>query len=53
VSLRWLGAIAVGTLALWPALLLAGPTRVEALKAFADGQRDSRRQGARALGETA
>jgi tetratricopeptide (TPR) repeat protein len=53
VSLRWLGAIAVGTLALWPALLLAGPTREEALKALADtGNVDSRRQGARALGDT-
>jgi tetratricopeptide (TPR) repeat protein len=53
VSLRWLGAIVVGTLALWPALLLAGPTREEALKALADtGHVDSRRQGARALGET-
>jgi len=53
VSLRWLGAIVVGTLALWPAVLLAGPTREEALKALADtGSVDSRRQGARALGET-
>jgi len=53
VSLRWLGAIVVATLALCPALLLAGPTREEALKALADtGHVDSRRQGARALGET-
>jgi len=53
VSLRGLGAIVVGTLALWPAVLLAGPTREEALKALADtGSVDSRRQGARALGET-
>ena len=53
MSLRWLGAIVVGALALWPALLLAGPTREEALKALADtGSVDSRRQGARALGET-
>ena len=53
MSLRWLGAIVVGTLALWPAVLLAGPTREEALKALADtGSVDSRRQGARALGET-
>ena len=53
MSLRGLGAIVVGTLALWPAVLLAGPTREEALKALADtGSVDSRRQGARALGET-
>ena len=53
MSLRWFGAIVVGTLALWPALLLAGPTREEALKALADtGNADHRRQGARALGET-
>ena len=53
MRLRWLGAIVVGTLALWPALLLAGPTREEALKALADtGNVTSRRQGAQALGET-
>jgi tetratricopeptide (TPR) repeat protein len=40
-------------LASWPAALLAGPTREEALKALADkGSADSRRLGAEALGET-
>jgi tetratricopeptide (TPR) repeat protein len=40
-------------LALWPAPLLAGPTREEALKALADkGSADSRRLGAQALGDT-
>jgi tetratricopeptide (TPR) repeat protein len=40
-------------LALWPAPLLAGPTREEALKALADkGSVDSRRLGAQALGDT-
>jgi tetratricopeptide (TPR) repeat protein len=40
-------------LASWPAALLAGPTREEALKALADkGSPDRRRLGAEALGET-
>jgi tetratricopeptide (TPR) repeat protein len=40
-------------LASWPAALLAGPTREEALKALADkGSADSRRLGAQVLGET-
>jgi tetratricopeptide (TPR) repeat protein len=40
-------------LASWPAALLAGPTREEALKALADkGSADSRRLGAQALGDT-
>jgi tetratricopeptide (TPR) repeat protein len=53
VSVRWLAALVLGALALWPALLVAGPTREEALKALGDtASVDSRRQGARALGET-
>jgi tetratricopeptide (TPR) repeat protein len=50
---RWLGILVLMALALSPALLLAGPTREEALKALADkGSADSRRLGAEALGET-
>jgi tetratricopeptide (TPR) repeat protein len=50
---RWLGTLVLMVLALWPAPLLAGPTREEALKALADkGSADSRRLGAQALGET-
>jgi len=50
---RWLGTFVLVALALSPALLLAGPTREEALKALADkGSADSRRLGAQALGET-
>ena len=50
---RWLGTLVLLALALSPALLLAGPTREEALKALADkGSADSRRLGAQALGET-
>ena len=50
---RWLGTLVLMALALWPAPLLAGPTREEALKALADkGSADSRRMGAQALGET-
>ena len=50
---RWLGTLVLIALALWPAPLLAGPTREEALKALADkGSADSRRLGAQALGET-
>jgi len=53
VSVRWLAALVLGALALWPAMLVAGPTREEALKALADtASVESRRQGARALGET-
>jgi len=50
---RWLGTLVLMALALWPAPLLAGPTREEALKALADkGSADSRRLGAQALGDT-
>ena len=50
---RVLAALVLAALAFWPASLLAGPTREEALKALADTRSaDSRRQGARALGET-
>jgi tetratricopeptide (TPR) repeat protein len=50
---RWLGTFVLMALALWPAPLLAGPTREEALKALADkGSADSRRLGAQALGDT-
>jgi tetratricopeptide (TPR) repeat protein len=50
---RWLGTLVLIALALSPALLLAGPTREEALKALADkGSPDRRRLGAEALGET-
>ena len=50
---RWLGTLVLMALALWPASLLAGPTREEALKALADkGSADSRRLGAQALGDT-
>jgi len=50
---RWLGTLVLLALAVSPALLLAGPTREEALKALADkGSADSRRLGAQALGET-
>jgi tetratricopeptide (TPR) repeat protein len=53
VRRRWLGTLVLTALALWPAPLLAGPTREEALKALADkGSADSRRLGAQALGET-
>jgi tetratricopeptide (TPR) repeat protein len=46
-------SLVLAALTLWPASLLAGPTREEALKALADtGNVDSRRQGAQALGET-
>ena len=47
-----LAVLALTVLALSPASLRAGPTREEALKALADTRSvDSRRQGARALGE--
>ena len=50
---RVLAALVLAALAFWPASLLAGPTREEALKALADTRSaDGRRQGARALGET-
>jgi tetratricopeptide (TPR) repeat protein len=52
VSVRWLGSLVLAAIALWPASLLAGPTREEALKALAEtGDVDSRRRGAQALGE--
>jgi tetratricopeptide (TPR) repeat protein len=48
-----LAALVLAALAFWPASLLAGPTREEALRALADTRSaDSRQQGARALGET-
>ena len=50
---RGLAVLALTVLALSPASLRAGPTREEALKSLADTRSvDSRRQGARALGET-
>jgi tetratricopeptide (TPR) repeat protein len=53
VKVRWLASLSLAVLALWPATLLAGPTREEALKALgATGDVDSRRRGAQALGET-
>lgn len=53
MSARWLASLVLAALALSPASLLAGPTREEALRALADTKSaDSRRQGARALGET-
>jgi len=53
VSTRWLAALALAALALWPALPAAGPTREEALRALADTRSaDTRRQGVRALAET-
>jgi tetratricopeptide (TPR) repeat protein len=53
VKVRWLAPLSLAVLALWPAALLAGPTREEALKALgATGDVDSRRRGAQALGET-
>ena len=53
MSTRWLAALALAALALWPALPAAGPTREEALRALADTRSaDTRRQGVRALAET-
>jgi tetratricopeptide (TPR) repeat protein len=53
MSARWLASLALAALAFWPALLAAGPTREEALRALADTRSaDSRRQGVRALAET-
>lgn len=53
MTVRWLGSLVLAALALWPAALVAGPTREEALKALGDtGEVDSRRRGAEALGET-
>jgi tetratricopeptide (TPR) repeat protein len=53
VKVRRLASLSLAVLALWPAALLAGPTREEALKALgATGDVDSRRRGAQALGET-
>jgi len=53
VSARWLASLALAALAFWPALLGATSTREEALRALADTRSaDSRRQGARILGET-
>ena len=48
-----MGSLVLAALALWPASLLAGPTREEALKALGEtGDADSRRRAAQALGET-
>jgi tetratricopeptide (TPR) repeat protein len=53
VTVRWLGPLVLAALALWPAALVAGSTREEALKALGDsGDVDRRRRGAEALGET-
>ena len=53
MSARWLASLALAALAFWPALLGATSTREEALRALADTRSaDSRRQGARILGET-
>jgi len=53
VTVRWLGSLVLAALALWPAALVASPTREEALKALGDtGDVDSRRRAAEALGET-
>ena len=53
MSARWLASLALAALAFWPALLGASSTREEALRALADTRSaDSRRQGARILGET-
>ena len=53
MSARWLGSLALVALAFSPAVLAAGPTRDEALKALgATGDVESRRRGALALGET-
>jgi len=53
MSARWLALLALAALAFWPAALVAGPTREEALRALADTRSaDSRRQGARTLAET-
>jgi len=53
VSARWLASLALAALAFWPALLGASSSREEALRALADTRSaDSRRQGARILGET-
>ncbi len=53
MKVRWLASLSLAVLALWPAALLAGPTREDALKALgATGDVDSRRRGAQALGET-
>jgi tetratricopeptide (TPR) repeat protein len=52
VTVRWLGSLVLAALALWPAALVAGPTREEALKALGDTGDVDRRRGAEALGET-
>ena len=53
MSARWLASLALAALVFWPAALVAGPTREEALRALADTRSaDSRRQGVRALAET-
>ena len=53
MSARWLASLALAALAFWPALLGASSSREEALRALADTRSaDSRRQGARILGET-
>ena len=53
MSARWLGSLALVALAFSPAVLAAGPSRDDALKALgAIGDVESRRRGALALGET-
>ena len=53
MRVRWLGTLALAALTLSPAVVGAGPTREEALKALgATGDAESRRRGAQALGET-
>jgi len=53
VTVRWLGTLVLATVMLSPAVLVAGPTREEALKALGDtGDAENRRRGAQALGET-
>ena len=50
---RYAWPLVLVALALWPASLVAGPTREEALQALADTKSaDHRREGAQALGET-
>ena len=50
---RWPLAAVLAALALWPADLIAGATREQALAALADkGSADHRREGAQALGAT-
>jgi len=53
VSARRLVSLALAALAFWPALLVAGSTREEALRALADTRSaETRRQGVHGLAET-